>query len=119
MTKDRKCGNCLFLVDDEGEPFYCAILDLYTVREKDDPGCEDWVDCNIVERNQKRIIEKSVEINEKLKQKLLLENERLLKIKKSLPPLREIRNPIFCGCPILQDTERCTARNAAFATVGK
>ena len=108
MTNGRKCGDCIFLVEDEGEPFYCAILDLYTVREKNDPGCEKWMDCNIVERNQKRTIEKSVEINEKLKQKLLLENERLLKIKKSLPPLRvrEIRKPVFCGCPILQDIER-------------
>lgn len=42
MTNDRKCGECLFFIEDEGEPFYCAILDLYTVREKDDPGCEKW-----------------------------------------------------------------------------
>lgn len=70
MTNDRKCGDCLFLVEDEGKPFYCAILDLYTVREKDDTGCEK------------------------------------LKIRKLMPPLREIRKLIFCGCPILQDIER-------------
>ena len=42
MTNDRKCGNCIFFIEDEGEPFYCAIRDLYTIREKDDPGCEEW-----------------------------------------------------------------------------
>lgn len=29
-TMKYTCGDCLFLVKDEGEPYYCAVRDLYT-----------------------------------------------------------------------------------------
>ena len=40
------CGNCLWLVKDEGKPYYCAIKDLYTLREPTDKACEEWKDGN-------------------------------------------------------------------------
>ena len=39
---EPKCGNCVYLVTEEGEPYYCAIRDLYTFRDMDDEACEDW-----------------------------------------------------------------------------
>lgn len=34
------CGDCIFLVVDEGEPYYCATKDLYTFYKRDDAACE-------------------------------------------------------------------------------
>ena len=38
-----RCGECACLITDDGEPFYCAIRDLYTFRSKDDAACSDYV----------------------------------------------------------------------------
>ena len=40
----KTCGNCLFLVKDDGKPYYCAIKDLYTCREETDSACKEWKD---------------------------------------------------------------------------
>ena len=40
--RSHNCGSCLFLVKDEGKPYYCAIKDLYTFCEADDIACKDW-----------------------------------------------------------------------------
>ena len=42
----KTCGNCLFLVKDDGKPYYCAIKDLYTCREETDSACKEWKDGN-------------------------------------------------------------------------
>lgn len=39
---DNKCGDCAFLITEDGEPYYCAIRDLYTCRKVDDAACEYW-----------------------------------------------------------------------------
>lgn len=41
----KTCGRCLWLCKEDGEPFYCLRKDLYTFREEDDLGCEDWQEC--------------------------------------------------------------------------
>lgn len=38
---DKRCGNCTFLVTDEGSP-YCCMKDLYTFRKVTDKACGDW-----------------------------------------------------------------------------
>ena len=38
----RKCGNCSFLVRTDGEPYYCAVRDLYSFRKENDRACKDW-----------------------------------------------------------------------------
>ena len=43
---EKTCGNCLFLVKDDGKPYYCAIKDLYTCREETDSACKEWKDGN-------------------------------------------------------------------------
>lgn len=40
----KYCGNCQWLVKNEGKPYYCAIKDLYTCRESTDEACEEWKD---------------------------------------------------------------------------
>ena len=39
----KTCGNCVMLIEEEGEPYYCAILPLYTVRDREDLACDGWV----------------------------------------------------------------------------
>ena len=46
VVSQKTCGNCLFLVTDDGKPYYCAIKDLYTCREETDSACEEWKDGN-------------------------------------------------------------------------
>jgi hypothetical protein len=41
---DNKCGDCAFLITEDGEPYYCAIRDLYTLREVSDKACGEFVD---------------------------------------------------------------------------
>lgn len=36
------CGNCVYLIKDDGEPYYCAIQDLYTFRKAEDTACQEW-----------------------------------------------------------------------------
>ena len=42
----KTCGNCLFLVKDDGKPYYCAIKDLYHLCEETDSACKEWKDGN-------------------------------------------------------------------------
>ena len=43
---EKTCGNCQWLIKNEGKPYYCAIKDLYTCREETDSACEEWKDGN-------------------------------------------------------------------------
>lgn len=36
------CGDCLYLVTDDGAPFYCVMRDLYTFRETTDSVCDEY-----------------------------------------------------------------------------
>lgn len=47
----RVCGSCAYLVTEEGEPYYCAIKDLYTEARADDKACADAL---IAELNKKK-----------------------------------------------------------------
>ncbi len=40
---DNKCGDCVFLITEDGEPYYCATRDLYTLREASDKACGEFV----------------------------------------------------------------------------
>jgi hypothetical protein len=40
---DNKCGDCAFLITEDGEPYYCAIRDLYTLRNVSDKACGEFV----------------------------------------------------------------------------
>ncbi len=40
---DNKCGDCTFLITEDGEPYYCAIRDLYTLRNVSDKACGEFV----------------------------------------------------------------------------
>jgi hypothetical protein len=40
---DNKCGDCAFLITEDGEPYYCAIRDLYTLREASNEACGEFV----------------------------------------------------------------------------
>ena len=44
-----KCGDCAYLIKDEGEPYYCAIRDLYTFRDAYDAACEDFVESDSID----------------------------------------------------------------------
>ena len=43
---EKTCGNCLFLIKDDGKPYYCAIKDLYHLCEETDSACKEWKDGN-------------------------------------------------------------------------
>lgn len=40
------CQDCAYIVTDEGEPYYCAMKDLYTFVGKDDVACSEFVSKN-------------------------------------------------------------------------
>lgn len=40
----NKCGNCQWLVTEEGKPYYCALRDLYTFRDVQDNACDEYVE---------------------------------------------------------------------------
>ena len=40
-TTSRRCSDCLYCVKDEGEPYYCAIRDLFYFVDADDEACAD------------------------------------------------------------------------------
>ena len=40
----NKCGQCHWLVTEEGKPYYCAIKDLYTFRDVLDEACEEYLE---------------------------------------------------------------------------
>ena len=39
----NKCGDCAFLITEDDEPYYCAIRDLYTLRNASDIACGEFV----------------------------------------------------------------------------
>ena len=49
----NKCGNCQWLVTADGEPYYCAIKDLYTFRDKQDEACEDFLEADDGQRKSR------------------------------------------------------------------
>jgi hypothetical protein len=46
LTMTNKCGNCNWLVTADGEPYYCALRDLYTFRDKQDEACEEFLEAD-------------------------------------------------------------------------
>ena len=40
----NKCGNCQWLVTSEGKPYYCALRDLYTLKDVQDEACEEYLE---------------------------------------------------------------------------
>lgn len=38
-TAPRRCGACIYCVKDDGEPYYCAIRDLYYFVNENDKPC--------------------------------------------------------------------------------
>lgn len=44
--QEHTCGECASLIREDGEPYYCAIRDLYTLREDTDLACDDWTECD-------------------------------------------------------------------------
>ena len=41
-TASRRCSDCLYCVKDEGEPYYCAIRDLFYFVDADSEACADF-----------------------------------------------------------------------------
>lgn len=39
----NKCGDCAFLITEDGEPYYCATRDLYTLCDASDKACGEFV----------------------------------------------------------------------------
>lgn len=42
----NKCGQCHWLVTNEGKPYYCALRDLYTIRDEQDNACEEYMEAD-------------------------------------------------------------------------
>ena len=49
----NKCGNCQWLVTADGEPYYCALRDLYTIRDKQDEACEEYLEADDGQRKSR------------------------------------------------------------------
>ncbi len=41
--KPRKCGSCAYCITEEGDPYYCAMQDLYTFVKVSDDACRDYI----------------------------------------------------------------------------
>ena len=54
----NKCGNCQWLVTADGEPYYCAIKDLYTIKDKQDEGCEDFLEADDGQRKSRKTLQR-------------------------------------------------------------
>lgn len=39
-----KCGDCHWLITGQGRPYYCAIKDLYTFKDKLDEACDEYME---------------------------------------------------------------------------
>lgn len=46
MRDKNTCGNCCFCIKEEGEPYFCALRDLYYLVRAEDKACEEFVRCN-------------------------------------------------------------------------
>jgi hypothetical protein len=42
----NKCGDCQWLIKSGGRPYYCAIKDLYTIRNNQDNACEEFLEAD-------------------------------------------------------------------------
>ena len=42
MNTAKTCADCAHLISEDGQPIYCAMRDLYTFVDLDDPACEDF-----------------------------------------------------------------------------
>lgn len=40
----NKCGECHWLVTEEGKPYYCALRDFYTFRDEQDDACDEYLE---------------------------------------------------------------------------
>ena len=40
--KPKTCGSCVYCITEEGEPYYCAMQDLYTFVKVSDDACRDY-----------------------------------------------------------------------------
>ena len=49
----NKCGNCQWLVTADGKPYYCALRDLYTIKDEQDEGCDDFLEANDGQRKSR------------------------------------------------------------------
>jgi hypothetical protein len=49
----NKCGSCQWLVTADGEPYYCALRDLYTLRDKQDEACEEYLEADDGQRKSR------------------------------------------------------------------
>ena len=49
----NKCGNCNWLVTADGKPYYCALRDLYTFRDKQDEACEEFLEADDGQRKSR------------------------------------------------------------------
>lgn len=38
----KRCGDCLWCIKDEGEPYYCVMRDLYYFVTLNDKACQDF-----------------------------------------------------------------------------
>ena len=43
QQKPKTCGSCAYCITEEGEPFYCAMQDLYTFVKLSDKACPDYI----------------------------------------------------------------------------
>jgi hypothetical protein len=49
----NKCGNCQWLITGQGRPYYCAIKDLYTIRDNLDEACEEYLEADDGQRKSR------------------------------------------------------------------
>lgn len=42
MTGKETCGGCRYLVRDDGKPYWCCLLPMYTIRTEQDGACDDY-----------------------------------------------------------------------------
>jgi hypothetical protein len=48
---ENKCGDCIFLIREDGEPYYCAVRDLYHICKESDTACVLFVEDGGKSRN--------------------------------------------------------------------
>lgn len=51
-NEETTCATCAYLITDEGEPFYCAMQDLYTVVEPTDKACHEHTEARRKDKSQ-------------------------------------------------------------------
>lgn len=51
-NEETTCATCAYLITDEGEPFYCAMQDLYTFVEPTDKACHEHTEARRKDKSQ-------------------------------------------------------------------